>query len=148
MNSSRFISALFCVCLMGYALTACTEEIIQPGVVAQDYYPIIATNTWTTASSYAADVTVNVELRYLSYNSIKEINTFHIANRSGKLDTVKIASLPYTPAYSTINQCDSLVVSLKVPNLSPKPTNVRFLVQVMNQNGLFKNRATNTFTLR
>jgi Kef-type K+ transport system membrane component KefB len=128
------------------------------GNVKQEYYPLINSNAWTVAASYVTGATITLEAQYISYGTIREVNLLQVASRrpagstAAVLDTVVVRRVPYMPSFSRFKQCDTTVFTYTVPDAATFSraalTNARLVVQVLNQNDLFVNRATNTFLVR
>jgi hypothetical protein len=143
--------------------TACQPtKITAPGTIREEFYPVINSNPWTLAANYATGATITLEAQFLSYSPIREISLSQILTRRLNAmaplttDTVRVQTVPYSRAFSPTKQCDTLLLNYVVPPDAQLPRatgtgtlTVRLMVQVLNQNTLFKNRSTlTTFTVR
>lgn len=159
----QYIHVIRTACFAGlvglslFVLSACTKEVVSPGQISEDYFPIINGNAWVTPSAaQAAGAKVAVEVQYLSYSSIKEVSGLQVATRrvgtATVIDTTRFFNMAYTPAFSATKQCDTLLLMYSVPDSAGLSrtglTNVRILARVLTQSGVYKERASNTFTIK
>jgi len=163
-RKTLFLAAMMLVSLAVWlSTTACQPaKITAPGTIREEFYPIINSNPWTLAANYTTGATITLEAQFLSYSPIREISLSQILTRRLSatapltVDTVRVRTVPYSRAFSPTKQCDTLLLSYVVPPDAQLPRatgtgtlTVRLMVQVLNQNGLFKNRSTlTTFTVR
>jgi hypothetical protein len=150
MKTSRFSALVLALCSIASVLyTSCQSSVIQPGKVADDYYPLIlTTNVWTFGTTQRAGAVIPYEIQFLSYAPAKEINVYQVVNRtmSGVTtrDTTRIVNQPYARSFSATKQCDTLALSYTVPTFvraTGQTVAVNIVAEVVNQNGLFKRRA-------
>jgi hypothetical protein len=136
-------------------LSACERQFpTTPGVISQDFYPIIQTaNVWTIPARPASGSVVTLELVFSSYSPISTINLRQVTNRtvSGSVtrDTVVSAMFMYQAAYSALKGGDTLLMNYTVrPVAQPTGTTVtqQLIGEIVNQNGLIKRRASGIFT--
>jgi hypothetical protein len=141
--------------LVAIALLASCERQFPttPGAVSADIYPVIQTaNAWAFGTTQTSGKAIQFELQFNSYAPIKEINGYQIINRTTGSTTTRDTTLfypagKYQSAYSKDKGADTLLLTYTVPAITrPAGTTVavNIVMEVVNQNGLFKRRAFST----
>ncbi|TAE30911.1 MAG: hypothetical protein EAZ92_03560 [Candidatus Kapaibacterium sp.] len=147
---------LLCAFAALLVLASCERQFpTTPGVISQDFYPIIqTTNPWTIPANPRPGTVVTLEMIFNSYSPAKEINLYQVINRtvSGTVtrDTTRSATFPYQAAYSQAKGGDTLLVSYTIPAISrPTGATVSLILigEVVTQANLNKRRATTAVTV-
>lgn len=88
--------------------------------------------TAASATVYAAGVSFNTELQYISESPVKEINQY---NTVGAGTRTKTGTWPYAKAFSQVKKVDTMLVPYTVP-AAPTGTVIKLEYEILNQNNL------------
>jgi hypothetical protein len=122
--SHQRLRVILLASLVLVTLAACTPKYLSPGTItSNDLWPQINTaNTWTVATTQRAGAVITVELQYWSTAPITSIQVLQAIARtqSGTTtrDTTVFSTRPYQAAYSKEKQCDTLLLTYTVPDLT------------------------------
>jgi uncharacterized FlgJ-related protein len=97
------------------------------------------------STSFSTGGSVRCYIEYWSKDKIKEIRFY---DSIGTARRAVVATIPYTPAYSTFKKADTLVYNYKVPATVASKTNIRLDAEVVNENGLTRVSNRLTFAVK
>ncbi|MCS6808732.1 MAG: hypothetical protein RML40_08720 [Bacteroidota bacterium] len=144
------------VALVLFSAASCERQFpTTPGIVFDEYYPLIQTaNAWTIPANPRPGTVVTLEMIFNSYSPIKEINLLQVINRTASgittRDTTRAATFMYQRAYSQLKGGDTLLMNYTIPAITrPAGTTVSLILigEIITQSGLRKQRATSAVTL-
>ncbi len=87
----------------------------------------------TSATSYAANANLKVELTFFSPSPIKQTIFY---NTIGTNPKTIVSTTPYAPAFSTLKGLDTLMIPYTVPSAPAANTVIRLDYEIENVNGL------------
>lgn len=87
----------------------------------------------TSATSYAANANLKVEVAYFSESPVKQIDFYTTVGTGTKTLT---SSTPYAPSFSAIKGVDTIMIPYTVPASAAVNTVIRLDYEVVNVNGL------------
>jgi len=125
------------------AIISCdrTEDPIYQKITDNRYPTVVSNTNFVTpampTAGYDKGAALSVEFNFISVDPIKEIQFYQ---KVATADSVLINTIPYSPAFSKLKNCDTLVYKYAVPATLASGTAVVLRGRVVNVNGLTKDR--------
>ena len=142
-HTMKHTKYLYLIIFVALSVASCdrSEDPIYQKVTDNRYPTVVSNPNFVTptmpVAGYDKGAALSVEFNFISVDPIKEVQFYQ---KIATADSVLINTTPYTPAFSRVKNCDTLVYKYTVPTSAASGTAIVLRGRVVNENGLTKDR--------
>lgn len=140
----KYLSKYTLIVLTGFILTSCfgednflTDNLEETG---RSFPNITDVTILNSQSEYSEGDIIQIDVRFWSDDPVKQIILYDELNddEGNSIQSIeRVSSVPYDQAsFSEDSQTDFVILEYEVPEITSDPTEIIFVIEVLNENGL------------